>query len=54
MGDGMAKLTALTWPAARLGEALESLARAAGLGPHAVEPLPPIPTFPRQGGRDKT
>jgi ATP-binding cassette, subfamily B, bacterial len=37
----MADLTTLTWPAARLGEALEALARAAGLAPRAVEPLSP-------------
>ena len=35
----MTDLTALTWPAARLGEALEALARAAGMAPRAVEPL---------------
>jgi ATP-binding cassette, subfamily B, bacterial len=37
----MADLTTLAWPAARLGEALEALARTAGLAPRAVEPLSP-------------
>ena len=42
MGAGMADLRTLTWPAARLGEALEALARAAALAPRAVEtPNPP-------------
>jgi ATP-binding cassette, subfamily B, bacterial len=37
----MADLTTLAWPAARLGEALEALARAIGLAPRTVEPLSP-------------
>jgi ATP-binding cassette, subfamily B, bacterial len=37
----MADLTTLAWPAARLGEALEALALAAGLAPRAVKPLSP-------------
>jgi ATP-binding cassette, subfamily B, bacterial len=37
----MADLTRLTWPVARLGEALEALARAAGLALRAVESLSP-------------
>jgi hypothetical protein len=46
----MTDLTTLAWPAARLGEALEALARAAGVGPRAVEPLPPHPNLPPPGG----
>ena len=42
----MADLTTLAWPAARLGEALEALARTAGLAPRAVEPLPPFIPHP--------
>src|SRR5918996_1516007 len=37
----MTDLTRLAWPVARLGEALESLARAAGMAPQAAEPLRP-------------
>jgi ATP-binding cassette subfamily B protein len=37
----MTDLTTLAWPTSRLGEALEALARAAGLAPRAVEPLNP-------------
>ena len=37
----MANLPALAWQAARLGEALEALARTAGLAPRAVELLSP-------------
>jgi ATP-binding cassette, subfamily B, bacterial len=35
----MADLTTLAWPASRLGEALEALARAARLAPRPVDPL---------------
>jgi hypothetical protein len=37
----MPDLMTLAWPASRLGEALEALARMAGLAPRAVEPLSP-------------
>src|SRR2546421_6986574 len=37
----MADLTLFAWPAAKLGEALEALARAAALAPRAVEYLSP-------------
>jgi hypothetical protein len=37
----MADLTTFAWPAARLGEVLEALARKARLAPRAVEPLSP-------------
>ena len=42
----MTELTTLTWPAARFGEALEALARTAGLGLRAVVPLPPFIPHP--------
>jgi ATP-binding cassette, subfamily B, bacterial len=45
----MADLTTLAWPASRLGEALDALARATGLAPRAVEPLRPPVGFSWQG-----
>jgi hypothetical protein len=45
----MADLTTLAWPGSRLGEALEALARAAGLAPHAVDPLSPPAGLPWHG-----
>jgi hypothetical protein len=38
------RLAALTWPAARLGEALELLARRAGLQPQALQDVQPPAT----------
>ena len=45
----MADLTPLAWPASKLNEALEALARTAGLRTRVVEPLSPHPTFPARG-----
>jgi hypothetical protein len=45
----MADLTALAWPAARLGEALAVLARRADLSPHKVELLSPPAELFQQG-----
>jgi ATP-binding cassette, subfamily B, bacterial len=45
----MADLTTLAWPAVRLGEALEALARMAGLAPRAAEPLRPPAGLSWQG-----
>jgi len=39
--NGTADLTALAWPAARLGEVLEALARRSGLAPRLAEPMSP-------------
>src|SRR5262245_36712069 len=46
----MTELMTLSWPAARLGEALEGLARMAGLDPRAVEPLLPLIPHPLPEG----
>jgi ATP-binding cassette subfamily B protein len=46
----MADLTPLAWPAARLNEALEALARRADLSPRAVEFLSPPAELLQQGG----
>jgi ATP-binding cassette, subfamily B, bacterial len=51
MGSEMTDLTTLAWPAARLKEAIETLAGAAGLSPRAMEPLPPHPDLPPRGGK---
>jgi hypothetical protein len=45
----MADLTPLAWPAARLNEALEALARRADLSPRAVEFLSPPAELLQQG-----
>src|SRR5262245_49921416 len=45
----MTDLTTLAWPAAKLGEALEALARTVGLAPRALESLSP-PAGPLRHG----
>lgn len=48
----MGELDGLSWPLARLGEALETLARTCGLAPRSVDLPAPPPGFAQDGGAD--
>src|SRR5262245_40524958 len=49
-GDIMSKLTALAWPASRLGELIEAMARRSGLRLQARQALGPPEEFGTEGG----